>query len=85
MTPSVDQYVQAFLTAMRAPLKERTQFSSAGRQVIRSKGERIIYGPNGHPIRVVDDELHGTHIEHDDRVHVVVRPRPASVGASARH
>lgn len=83
MTPTVDEYVQAFLTVMRAPLKERTQFGPAGRTVIRSKGERIIYGPNGQPIRVIEDELHATQIEHGDHQHVVVRP--AVVSAGVRH
>jgi hypothetical protein len=85
MTPTVDEYVQAFLTAMRAPLKERTQFGPAGRAVIRSKGERVIYGPRGVPIRVVEDELHGTQIEHGDHQHAVVRPIIVSSRATARH
>jgi hypothetical protein len=73
-TPTLDEYVQAFLKAMRAPLKERTQFGPAGRAVIRSNGVRTIYGPNGEPIKVVEDPLHGTQIEHGDHLHAVVRP-----------
>ncbi len=84
MTPTLDQYVGAFLTAMRAQPKERTQFGPAGRAVIRSKGERIIYGPNGERIRVVEDELHGTQVEHGDHLHAVGRPQIISAGASAR-
>lgn len=73
-TPTLDEYVAAYLTAMRAPLKERTQFGPAGRAVIRSAGERVLYGPKGQPIRVLEDELHGTQVEHGDHLHAVVRP-----------
>ena len=75
MTPSLDDYVQAFLTSMRAPLKRRTMFGPAGRQVLRSKGERVIYGPNGQPIRVVENPEGGNQIEHGDHLHAVVRPQ----------
>jgi hypothetical protein len=81
-TPTLDEYVQAFLKAMRAPLKERTQFGPAGRAVIRSNGARTIYGPNGEPIKVVEDPMHGTQIEHGDHLHAVVRP--ATVTKSSR-
>jgi len=74
-TPSLDDYVQAWLTKMRAPLKRRTQFGPAGRAVIRSTGERIIYGPNGQPIRVIEHPEGGNQIEHGDHLHAVVRPR----------
>lgn len=74
MTPTVDQYVAAYLTAMRAPLKQRTQFGPAGRAVIHSDGEKVIYGPDGTPIRIIEDTLHGTHVEHGDHLHAVVRP-----------
>jgi hypothetical protein len=78
MTPTLDDYVQAFLTQMRAPLKQRTQFGPAGRAVIRSNGERILYGPRGEKIRVIEDTLQGTHIEHGDHLHAVVRPKPVN-------
>jgi hypothetical protein len=77
-TPTLDGYVQAFLLAMRAPLKERTQFGPAGRTVIRSNGERVLYGPKGQPIRVIEDPLHGTQIEHGEHLHAVVRPSPVT-------
>lgn len=73
-TPSTDEYVEAFLTALRAPLKQRTTFTPAGRAVIRSSGEKLIFGPDGKPIKVVEDENGGTQIETDDRLHAVVRP-----------
>lgn len=75
MTPSLDEYVNAFLTAMRAETRKRTVFTPAGRQVVRSNGERVIYGPNGAPIRVVENPEGGTQIETDDRLHAVARPR----------
>ena len=78
MTPTIDEYVQAFLTSMRAPLKESTQFGPAGKAVIRSNGERVLLGPRGERIRVIEDPLHGTQIEHGEHQHVVVRPTPAT-------
>jgi len=84
-TPTLDEYVQAYLTAMRAPVKERTQFTSAGRQVIRSAGERTIYGPKGEPIKVIELPEGGNQIEHGDHLHAVVRrvrPVTASVSRS---
>ena len=78
MTPTIDDYVQAFLTQMRAPLKQSTTFTPAGRTVIHRDGERILYGPRGEKIRVVEDPLHGTHVEHGDHLHAVVRPKPVN-------
>ncbi len=75
--PKLGDYVQAFLTAMRAPLKEKTVFTSSGKSVIRSNGEKILYGPNGEPIRVIEDPEGGTQIEHGDHLHAVVRPQIA--------
>jgi hypothetical protein len=72
---SVDDYVQAYLTQMRAPLKQRTVFGQGGKTVVRSKGERILLGPNGQPIRVVEDPEGGTQIEHGDHLHAVIRPQ----------
>jgi len=88
--PSLDEYVHAFrkatdyidanVTRFRAPLKERTVFTQAGRQVIHSNGERVIYGPNGSAIaRVIEDPLHGTQVEEADRLHAVVRPQAISI------
>jgi len=78
--PTVDEYVQAFLTAMRAPLKQKFMSTVAGRVTLRRDGERVIYGPNGAPIRVVEKVNHadgssgGNQIEHGDRLHAVIRP-----------
>ena len=73
--PTLDEYVQAFLTSFRAQPKEKTMFTSAGRSVQRSDGERVIYGPKGQPIRVLEDPLSGTQIEHGDHLHAVIRPQ----------
>jgi hypothetical protein len=86
MNPSLDNYVNAFRKAtdyidatvmhQRAPLRERTMFTQAGRTIVHSQGERIIYGPNGAMIARVteDDGSHNTHIEEDERLHAIVRP-----------
>lgn len=73
----LDVYVQAHLTKMRAPLKQSTMFGPAGRWVRRKTGERIIFGPNGTPIRVVQYVDGASAIEHgNDTRHVVARPAP---------
>ena len=51
--PTLDEYVQAFLTHMRAPLKTATTFTPAGRTVLHRDGERVIFGPRGEKIKVV--------------------------------
>lgn len=75
------QFVARNVTRMRAPLREHTMFTSAGRTLMHTKGERIIYGPDGRPLcRVVEDDLHGCQIEEDERLHAVVRPRTVTQG-----
>lgn len=78
-TPTVDDYVRAFLTSMRAPLKHSTTFTPAGRTTLRHAGERVIYGPKGQPIRVVENPDGGTQVEHGDHLHAVVRPRTVTM------
>lgn len=80
---SLPKFVEAHLLEMRAPLKERTMFGPAGRCVLRSKGERTIYGPNGEPIKIVEDEFAGVQVEHGEHLHAVVRPRTVTKGARA--
>lgn len=77
--PSVDEYVAAALTALRARPREQTTFTAAGRQTIRSNGERVLYAPDGTPLRVVEDPLGGTQVEHGDHLHAVVRPRTVTI------
>ena len=74
MTPTVDDYVEAFLTALRAPVRERTVFGSAGKFSEKSSGERRLFGPDGRPFRVIERPDGGTQIETDNRLHAVVRP-----------
>lgn len=75
MTPTVDQYVEAFLGAISQAgrMKERTVFTRAGKMTVRNDGETVIYGPGGYPIRVVT-KIDGAQVETDDRLHAVVRP-----------
>jgi hypothetical protein len=79
VTPTLDQYVQAYLTSMRAPLKQRTVFTQAGRTVVHESGERILYGPKGEKIRVIEHPGHATQIEHGDHLHGIVRPQPVHI------
>ena len=79
-TPTLVEYVEAYVTKMRAPLKERTTFTSAGRTVIHSPGERIIYGPKGQKIRILELD-NGNLIQHGnergrgvEHQHAHVRP-----------
>ena len=75
--PTLDEYVQAHLTAMRAPLKRATVFGPSGRWVQRKTGERIVLAPDGTPIRVVSFIDGGSAVEHgDDTRHAVARPNP---------
>ena len=84
--PTLTEYVEAYLTKMRAPLKETVQFGPAGRSVIHHPGERIIYGPRGQKIRIVDTPG-GTQVEHGnekgrgvEHQHAHVRPQVVTVG-----
>jgi hypothetical protein len=58
---------------MDAPLQETTVFGPAGRGIIRRPGERILYGPGGAPIRVIQLPAGGTQVEHGDHLHAHVR------------
>ena len=76
MTPTVHEYVRAFLTSMRAQPKERIVSTVAGTTRVRSRGERILYAPDGvTKIRVIEEPDGGTHIEHGDHLHAVARPK----------
>lgn len=80
---SLPEFIEGNLTRLRAPLKQRTMFGPAGRAVLHSPGERLIYGPRGEPIKVVEDEMQGTQVEHGDHLHAVVRPQTVTKGARA--
>jgi hypothetical protein len=82
-TPTLDQYVDAYrLMAMRAPLKQRTTFTPAGKTVVHESGERILYGPKGEKIRVIEHPGGATQIEHGDHLHGIVRPKTYRVRMS---
>lgn len=72
--PTLDQYVEAFLTAMRAVPTEKIVSTSAGTMRVHGNGERVLYGPNGAAIRVIEDPERNTQVETDDRLHAVIRP-----------
>ena len=78
MSLDVDAYVQAHLKQFEAELRAKTMFGPAGKQVIRSQGERIVVAPNGARIRVVQLPAGAgsghTQVEHGDHVHAHVRP-----------
>lgn len=87
--PTLVEYVETYLNGMRAPLKEKTIFSPAGRGVIHQPGERILLGPKGQKIRVYDTPS-GTQVEHGnergrgvEHLHAHVRPRVVTVGFAA--
>jgi hypothetical protein len=83
-TPSLDEYVQAYLKVMRAPLKEKTVFGPNGRCVVRSRGEQILFGPKGEKIRVIEDPSHNTQIEVGDQLHGVARPQALNLKMSLK-
>ena len=78
LPPGVDQFIHDYLTQLRAPLKRSTMFGPAGRQVLRSPGERVILAPNGEPIRIIENP-DGNLIETENSLHSHVRPASVSL------
>lgn len=76
--PTVHDYVRAFLTQMRAPVKESKTFTVAGAVTIRKPGERILLAPDGTKLRVIENpgpgSSGGNQVEHGDHLHAHVRP-----------
>jgi len=88
LSQPLEDYVQMHIKEMRAPRVERTMFGPAGRQVLTSDGERIILGPQGQRIRVIE-KSDGNLIEHEDEqgdthIHANVRPGRVKLGLSVR-
>lgn len=88
-TPTLVEYVETYLNRMRAPLKERTVFTPAGRTVTHLPNERVIFGPRGQKIRIVDD-VRGTQVEHGnehgrgvEHQHAHVRPECVTMSFGA--
>lgn len=77
-TPTIHEYVNSFLTKMRAPLREATTFTPAGRTTLHRPGERIIFAPTGEPIRVIELPEGGNQVEHGDHLHAHVRAKCVS-------
>ena len=86
MSLDVDAYIQKHLAEYQAELRAKTMFGPAGKQVIRSQGERIVIAPNGARIRVVQlpagSGIGHTQVEHGDHVHANVRPDPLNLKIS---
>jgi hypothetical protein len=73
-----DQWVQMHLKQMRAERRQRrTLILGAGgknrARLIDEKGERILYGPYGQAVRVIEWEG-GNQVEEDEHLHAVIRP-----------
>jgi hypothetical protein len=79
MMTTHDQWVQMHLNQMRAERRQRrtiiTGTGAANRaRLVEDRGERIIYGPTGQPVRVIE-YVGGNQIEQwDDKLHAIVRP-----------
>jgi hypothetical protein len=70
-------YVAAFMSAFKAPRGEKMVHAGGRGMRIRTPGERVIYLPNGHAVKVtVDDSGVATQIEEDEALHAIVRPEP---------
>lgn len=74
--PTLDEYVNAYLGAMRAPLRAKTTFGPAGKSTTYAPGERVLYGPKGEKIRVIEHPGGSTQVEVGDQLHGIVRPQP---------
>jgi hypothetical protein len=82
--PTAEDFIQAALTALRAPLKEKFVSTAAGNTRHKTSGERTLYAPNGEPLRVIEDPSGGTQIEHGNSLHAVVRPKTAILKLAKR-
>lgn len=75
-----DEWVQTHLKQMRAERRQRrTLILGSGAtnraRLVEDKGERILFGPTGRPVRVIE-YVGGNQVEQwDDRLHAVVRPK----------
>ncbi len=74
------QWVQMHLKQMRAERRQRKTliFGSGARNRARlreEKGERILYGPTGQPVRVLEYDGGNQVEERGDKLHAVIRPR----------
>ena len=80
LAPNLEKWVQKNIQEMRTPMKEKTMFGPAGRQVLHSDGEATLLDPWGRKIRVI--ERHGGNTmetEDDGDTHISVNVRPAKI------
>jgi len=83
--PTVDDFVAAYLTQMRAPLRQRrTVIGPAGTFRPLEDGERVLLGPDGTRIRIAENISGGTQVEHGEHLHAVVRPKAATMKLAKR-
>ena len=73
-----ERFVQAALWHARQTRPERhTIITGTGARhrarPLAEKGERILYGPHGQPVRLIEWEG-GNQIEEDEHLHAIVRP-----------
>lgn len=70
---------------LRAQVRTKFVSTSAGNTHLTLQGERVILGPTGEKIRVVEMPTGGNIIEHGDHQHAAIRPRSAAVITKAHN
>jgi hypothetical protein len=78
MSREMDEFLERYITRLRAPTRKVTRFGPGGRARGERSGEKVIYGPDGSPLRIVEHPGGGVQVEEGDRKHAVIRP-PAAV------
>jgi hypothetical protein len=77
---TTEALIQAAVHKFRARRGEKTIWAGDKRMTVRTPGERTLYLPNGHAVKVtVDDSGCATQIEEDDALHAVARPNSISL------
>jgi hypothetical protein len=77
VAPSVGEYVAAAMSAFRAERRQKMVHAGGRGMRVHTAGERVIYLPNGHAVKVsVDDSGIATQVEEDEALHAIVRPHP---------
>ena len=85
----ITAYVEKHIREYEAEMRAKTMFGPAGRAVIRSQGERIVLGPRGEKLRVVQLPGNHTQVEHEDEhrdthIHANVRPSAVNMKITTR-
>ena len=68
-----------FKGELRAKVKQKFVSGYGGKTHVAQAGERVIYGPTGERIRIIETTTGGNLIEHGDHQHAAIRPRSAAV------